>query len=118
MEVYIEDAEFGWIDPKKVDKDNDPLWRVITVPEEMELFVVKRNQLHFRQSEHVSTPFTTETTKQKYDWNKSTEEAEETLKGIYDNKEDAKLTEIMKVVLTNCVQTAPPKKTNPEKTVA
>ena len=25
MEEYVEDTEFGWIDPKKVDKDNDSL---------------------------------------------------------------------------------------------
>ena len=35
MEEYVEDTKFDWIDPKKVDKDNDSLWRVITVPEEI-----------------------------------------------------------------------------------
>ena len=56
--------------------------------------------------------------KQKFDWNLSTEEVEKVLKGTYDNEEDAELTEIMKLVLTNCVETSPPKKTNPEITVA
>ena len=55
---------------------------------------------------------------QKFDWNTSTEEAEEVLKGKYDNKEDTELTEIMKLVLTNCVKISPPKKTKPEITVA
>ena len=81
------------------------------------IFLLKRNQLHFGQLEHESTPFTIETTKQKFDWNESTEEAEEVLKGTYNNKEDAELTEIIKLILTNCVQIAPLKKTNPEITV-
>ena len=59
MEEYEEDDEFEWVDPKKVDKDNDSLWRVITILEEIEFFLLKRNQLHFGQSEHESTPFTT-----------------------------------------------------------
>ena len=79
---------------------------------------MKQNQLHFGQSEHESTPFTTKTMRQKFDWNASTEEAEEVLKGTYDNKEDAELTEIMKLVLTNCVKISPLKNTNPEITVA
>ena len=78
---------------------------------------MKRNQLHFGQSEHEATPFTTESMKQKFDWNMSTDEAEAVLNGTYDNKEDAELTEIMKLVLTNCVQIAPSKKSKPEITV-
>ena len=69
-------------------------------------------------SEHKSIPFTTETMQQKFYWNASTEEAEEVLNGTYDSNEDAELTELMKLVLTNCVQISPPKKTNPEITVA
>ena len=61
MHEYEEDAEFKWEDPKQVDKDDKSLWRVITVPEEIEFFLLKRNQLHFGQSEHEFTPFTTET---------------------------------------------------------
>ena len=85
MEAYGEDDEFQWIDPKKVDKDNESLWRDITVPAEIEFFLLKQNQLHFRQSEHESTPSTTESMKQKFDWNASIEEAEEVLKRTYDN---------------------------------
>ena len=48
--------------------------------------------------------------KQKFDWNTSTEEVEEVLKGAYNNKEDAKLTKIIKLILRNCVQVAPSKK--------
>ena len=47
-----------------------------------------------------------------------TDEAEEVLKSTYDSNKDAKLTEIMKLVLTNCVQISPPKNTNLEITVA
>ena len=43
MEEYVEVAGFDWIDPNKVDKDNDSLWRMITVPEEIEFFLLKRN---------------------------------------------------------------------------
>ena len=55
---------------------------------------------------------------QKFDWNTSTEKVEEELKGTYDGSEDVELTEIMKLVLTNCVQISPLKKTNPEITIA
>ena len=55
--------------------------------------------------------------KQKFDWNISTEEIEEVLKGTYNNQEDADLTEIMELILTNCVQTAPSKETNAAITV-
>ena len=70
------------------------------------------------QSEHKSTPFTTETTQQKFDWNASTEEVEEVLNGTYDSNKNAELTEIMKLFLTNFVKISPPKKTSPEITVA
>ena len=86
MEEYVEDDRFGRIDPNNVDRDYESLWRVITIPAEIEFFLLKRNQLHFEQSEHESTPFTTETMKQKFDWNTSTEEAEEVPKGTYDNR--------------------------------
>ena len=117
MEKYEEDNEFEWVDPKKVDKDNDSLWRVITIPKEIEFFLLERNQLHFGQSEHESTPFTTKTMQQKFDRNTLTEETEEVFKGTYNGSEDAELIEIMKLVLINCVQISPPKKTNPEITV-
>ena len=117
MQEYVEDAEFKWEDPKQVVKDDESLWRVITVPEDIEFFLLERNQLHFGQLEHESTPFTTETMQQKFDRNTSTEEAEEVLKGTNNCGKDKELTEIMKLVHTNCVQIAPPK-TNPKITVA
>ena len=89
MEEYVEDTEFKWKDPKKVDKDDDSLWRVITIPEEIEFFLLKQNQLHFGQSEHESTTLTTETIQQKFDWNTSTEEAEEVLKVTSNSNKDA-----------------------------
>ena len=67
MAEYKEDDEFKQIDPKKVDKDYESLWRVITVPVEIEFFLLKRNQLHFGQLEHEATQFTTESMKQKFD---------------------------------------------------
>ena len=117
MEKYEEDNEFQWIDPNKVDKDNESLWRVTTVPAQMEFFLLKQNQLYFGQSEHESTPFITESMIQKFDWNSSTEEAEEVLRGTYNNDGDAKLTKIMKLVLTNCVQIASQEKLSPEITL-
>ena len=48
----------------------------------------------------------------------STKEAEEVLNGTYNTKENAELTEIMKLILTNCVEIALPKKSTPEITVA
>ena len=78
---------------------------------------MKQNQLHFGQSEHKSTPFTTESTEQKCDWNASIDKAEEVLKGTYDNDGYAELTEIMKLILTDCVQISPLEKTSPEITV-
>ena len=118
MEEYEEDGELKWIDPKKFDKDNESLQRIITVPAEMEFFILKQNQLHFRQSEHESTPFTTESMKQKFNWNTSTVEAEKVLEGAYDDDVDEELTKIMKlIVLYNCVQITPLKMASPEITV-
>ena len=44
-----------------------------------------------------------ESMKQKVNWNTSTDEAEEVPAGTFNNDGDAELTEIMKVVLNNCV---------------
>ena len=117
MQEYEEDAEFDWEDPKKVNTKDESLQRVITVPKKNEFFLLKQNQLHFGQSEHEATPFTTESMQQKFDWNTSTEEANEVLQGIYDDSEEEESKEIMKLVLKNCVQIAP-QNTNPEITVA
>ena len=57
------------------------------------------------------------TMKQKFDWHTSTDKAEEVLKDTYNNNGDVELTEIMKLVLMNCVQITPPEKTSPEITV-
>ena len=113
MQEYEIDAEFAWEDLKKVDTKNESLWRVITVPEEIELFLLKQNQMHFGQSEHEGTPFTIDSMKKKFDWSSSTDEAEEVLQGIYENDENEEMTEIMKLVLDNCVQIAP-QKDNPK----
>ena len=43
MQEYKEDAELKWEDPKKVDKNDESLWIVITAPEEIEFFLLKRN---------------------------------------------------------------------------
>ena len=45
MEEYKEDDEFKRINPKKVDKDGKSLWRTITEPAEIKLFLLKQNQL-------------------------------------------------------------------------
>ena len=58
-----------------------------------------------------------ESMKQKFDWNTSTDEAEEVLKGTYDNNGDVELTEIIKLIFRNCVQISPPEKTSTEITV-
>ena len=117
MAEYKEDDEFRWIDPTQVDKDDEYLWRVITVPAEIEFFLLKRNQFYFGQSEHEATPFTTESMEKKFDWSTSTKEEEDVLNGTYNTAEDAELTEIMKLILTNCVEIAPPKNSTPEITV-
>ena len=114
---YVEDAEFKWEDPKQVDKDLNLCGECLQYLKKIEFFLLKCNQLHFGQSEHESTPFTIETMQQKFDWNTLTEEAEEVLQGTYDGGKDEELTEIMKLVLTNCVQISP-SKINPEITVA
>ena len=54
MEEYEEDNGFEYEDKKKVDKDNDSLWRLFTIPEEIEFFLLKPNQLHFGQLAHHS----------------------------------------------------------------
>ena len=56
--------------------------------------------------------------KKKIDWNTPTDEAKAVLNSTYDTEDDAELTEIMKLILTNCVEIAPSKKSTPEITVA
>ena len=87
------------------------------MPEEIEFFLLKQNQMHFGQSEHEGTPFITDSMKKKFDWNTSTEETDKVLQGIYNDSKEEEFTKIMKLVLTNCVQIAP-QKTNTEITVA
>ena len=41
--------------------------------------------------------------KQKFNWNASTEEAEEVLESVYEDDENAELNEIMKLVPNNCL---------------
>ena len=118
MAKYKEDDEFEWIDPKKKDKDDESQWRIITVPAEIEFFLLQWNQLHFGQPEHKGTPFTAEPMEKKLDWSTSTKEAEEVLNGTYNTEDDPELTEIIKLILTNFVKIAPPKKSTPEITVA
>ena len=52
MEEHEEDDAYKWNDPKKVDKDNKFLLRIITGPAEKECILLKRNQLNFGQSEY------------------------------------------------------------------
>ena len=66
MEEYEEDDESTQIESKRVDKDNACFWQTMTVPAEIELYFLKYNQFHFGQSEHKSTPFTTESMKEKF----------------------------------------------------
>ena len=58
MDEYEEDDEFQWTDLKQVDKNDETKWRTITTPAEIEFYLLKRNQLHFGQSEHKNTPLT------------------------------------------------------------
>ena len=117
MEEYEEDAEFKWIGLKKVDKNDVSLWRTFTVPEGINFYLLKRNQLHFGQSEQENTPFTTETMKRKFNWNVSTKEAEDVLKGEYEDDENKELNKVMQLVLKNCIRIVPMEKSNPEITV-
>ena len=113
MKEYEDDDKFKWIDSKKVDTDNIS-WRTIIIPVEIEFSLLKQNQLHFGQLEHEFTPFTTESTEQKFKRNASTDETEKVLEDAYKDDKDAELTEIMKLVPNNCVQIIPPEKTSTE----
>ena len=95
MEEYEEDTEFKWIDPKKVDKNDASLWRTITITAEIDFYLLKRNQLHFGRSKHENTPFTTEATKQIFNWNASSKEAEEVLDGAYEDDKNKELNRVM-----------------------
>ena len=56
--------------------------------------------------------------KKEFDRSTSTKEAEEVLNGTYTTEDDPELIEIMKLILTNCVEIDPPKKFTPEIAVA
>ena len=79
----------SWPQPHQPVDDIDHLedpktctqWRMITVPEEVEYYLLLRNRLHFGQAE--GTPFTIEPLRQDIDWTASTQAAEQLLHGTY-----------------------------------
>ena len=92
--TYKEDDEFNWIDPKRVNKNNDNAWRKIKTPKEIVSYVQKRNQLHFGQAEYNKTPFTIPEMQHKFNWSASTNSAELVLHGDYINPEHNKITKL------------------------
>ena len=98
LEEYKEDDELNWIDPKKVNKNDDNAWRTITTPKEIEFYLQKRNQLHFGQAETDQTQFILPDMKHEFNWSASTNSAELVLQGEYTNPI---LDEVMKLLLDN-----------------
>jgi hypothetical protein len=98
-------------DAKQWDKDNKA-FKTITIPEEIELYLMACNQRHFGQAE--GTPFTVAPLTELLSWEGDTEAADLSLRGEYTN---AKLDDITQLLLKHCQSVSTPDAIKPELTL-
>jgi hypothetical protein len=98
-------------DAKQWDKDNKA-FKTITIPEEIELYLMARNQRHFGQAE--GTPFTVAPLAELLSWEGDTEAADLILRGEYTN---AELDDITQLLLKHCQSVSDPDVIKPELTL-
>jgi hypothetical protein len=84
-------------DPKAHAETDKPQWKMITLPDEINYYLLLRNQRHFGQAQ--GTPFTISPLSNNVDWAASTPESEAILDGIYDT---SNLDHLVQAVLTEC----------------
>lgn len=74
-------AEIGHLEDPKACRE----WKMVTLPHEVEYYLLLRNRLHFGQAH--GTPFTTDPLCNDLDWGATTEEAFQVLQGNYSTAE-------------------------------
>jgi hypothetical protein len=90
------DATGDWCDAKTHDK-NKQSFRNLTIPSEIEYYLMERNRRHFGQAQ--GTPFTQGILAELINWPANTETAELILRGDYHNEE---LDNISQLLLRHC----------------
>jgi hypothetical protein len=93
------------------DKDNKA-FKTITIPEEIELYLMARNQRHFGPAE--GTPFTVAPPAELLSWEGDTAAADLILRGKYTN---AELDDITQLLLKHCQSVSEPDVIKPELTL-
>jgi hypothetical protein len=88
-----------WCDPKTHAKLNRP-FRQLTIPSEIEYYLMERNRRHFGQAH--GTPFTQAPLADLLNWQADTETAELILQGEYTNSE---LDDVTQLLLKHCAAT-------------
>jgi hypothetical protein len=91
---YDDKEDYDLEDPKSTNQNDSSKWREVNCPKEIEFLLRLRNQRHFGQAETDGTPFTGESTKHRFNWSASTNEAELVLKGEYNDKEISDITRL------------------------
>jgi hypothetical protein len=91
-------AEILTLTDLKARAENDnPQWKMITLPDEINYYLLLRNQRHFGQAQ--GTPFTIAPLSDDVDWTASTPELEDILAGAYDT---SNLDHLVQAVLKEC----------------
>jgi hypothetical protein len=88
-----------WCDPKTHAKHNRP-FRQLTLPSEIEYYIMERNRRHFGQAQ--GTPFTQAPLTDLLNWHADTETAELILQGTCTNDE---LDDVTQLLLKHCAAT-------------
>jgi hypothetical protein len=91
---YNDKQDYDLEDPKSTYQNNPSKWKEVNCPKEIEFLLRLRNQRYFGQAETDGTPFTVESTKHKFNWSASTNEAELVLKGEYNDEEISDITRL------------------------
>jgi hypothetical protein len=95
---YDDEEDYNLEDPKSTNQKDPSKWREVNCLKEIEFLLRLRNQRHFGQEEIDGTPFTGESKKHKFNWSASTKEAEQVLKGEYNDEE---ISDITRLILDN-----------------
>jgi hypothetical protein len=90
------DQSGDWCDPKAHDKQGK-LFRQLTIPSEIEYYLMERNRRHFGQAH--GTPFTQAPLADLLNWQADTDTAELILHGEYNNEE---LDDVTQLLLKHC----------------
>jgi hypothetical protein len=85
-------------DPKAHAEAYNPKWQLITLPDEINYYLLLRNQRHFGQAQRTP-PFTIPPLSDDIDWAASSEASEAILNGTYDTRD---LDHLLQAILQEC----------------